>query len=163
MLARLKSENFTLAIGEPFDMCFFGITSLLGIDNYITLFAGSNGIGQFGGYFGIPSTPSFVGGMMSGPPPFSYFERAKNLIGQLMAAYFFPKTFVEPINEVLRPKLGQDFDAIVRMLLNINPSFNDLKNVFSYGNGCFRAPLDSCRFSKISSENLIFSNLFNPA
>ena len=59
LLLRLKDEKFDLALGEAFDMCFYGILELVGIKNYITIIPGS----MFpAAWLGIPSTPSFLPG-----------------------------------------------------------------------------------------------------
>uniref|UniRef100_A0A914CUK9 Cytochrome-c oxidase n=1 Tax=Acrobeloides nanus TaxID=290746 RepID=A0A914CUK9_9BILA len=68
-----------MAIGESFDACYYGVLEILGIDKYITVFSGSGFTTIFGGMIGIPSTPSFLPGMLAGMPPFSYVDRAKNL------------------------------------------------------------------------------------
>ena len=59
---KLKSENFTMAIGEPFDACFYAVIARLGIDNYISVYAGSGFNSFMNNKFGIPSTPSFLPG-----------------------------------------------------------------------------------------------------
>lgn len=54
-----KSENFDIALGEAFDLCYYGIVRRIGIDNYITVSSG--GIFEnVASTMGIPSTPSFV-------------------------------------------------------------------------------------------------------
>uniref|UniRef100_A0A914D6B6 glucuronosyltransferase n=1 Tax=Acrobeloides nanus TaxID=290746 RepID=A0A914D6B6_9BILA len=112
LMDQLKSENFTMSIGEPFDACYYGVLERLGINTYISALASSGMIASFGGLFGLPSTPSFLPGLFSGMPPLGYIDRAKNLIGHTMLQYWFPANFINPINEVLRPILGHDFEIM---------------------------------------------------
>uniref|UniRef100_A0A914DB59 glucuronosyltransferase n=1 Tax=Acrobeloides nanus TaxID=290746 RepID=A0A914DB59_9BILA len=112
LMERLKSENFDLAVGEPFDACYYGVLARLGIDNYISILASSGFFNAFAGYFGIPSTPSFVPGMMSGPPPFTYFQKAKNFALNNFMGWWFQNNFIFPITEIVRKDLDENFDVM---------------------------------------------------
>lgn len=53
----LARENFDIALGEPFDPCFYGIVEKIGVETYITTVMSPI---PDTSYFGIPSTASFV-------------------------------------------------------------------------------------------------------
>jgi hypothetical protein len=128
----LKTENFDIGIGEALDLCFFGIMRKIGINNYIS--TSSTGVWDgIPALFGVPSTPSFVPSMdfefaaeknhsnfigliNSMKPPFTYWERAKNL-----AQYFLMFNFAENFMygdtiKVLNEHFGGSFDPRVSFL-----------------------------------------------
>ena len=58
----LKKEKFDIGLGEPFDLCYYGVLHKIGLKNYITA--------TIGGVFdhrvspmGVPPAPSFVPSM----------------------------------------------------------------------------------------------------
>ena len=67
--------------------------------------------------------------MFAGMPPLGYIDRAKNLFGHIMMQYWFPANFINPLNEVLRPVLGHDFEIMViwiHFLTILKPIFSGL-------------------------------------
>ena len=59
---QLKAEKFDLALGENFDLCYYGVLRRIGVKNYITVFSTAQ-YENAAMVLGIPSTPSFVPGI----------------------------------------------------------------------------------------------------
>ena len=58
-----KAIQFDIALGENFDLCFFGVLKLIGVNNYISISSG--GVWeQTAMSFGVHPTPSFIPSMI---------------------------------------------------------------------------------------------------
>jgi len=57
---------------------------------------------------------SILGMFTSGSPPYSYFQRAKNLFGAIFMVYWMDRHFIQPLTVALKPILGNHYDAYVK-------------------------------------------------
>lgn len=127
MMSKLQEEKFDLALGEAFDLCYYGILEALDMKKYISVMPG----GMYpASWLGIPSTPSFLPGSMlfvklfkltklvmtTVPPPFSYLDRAKNFFSEALMNMF---TFVVfgPIENVIKNFTRNDFSVVVNFFV----------------------------------------------
>uniref|UniRef100_A0A914D3B1 glucuronosyltransferase n=1 Tax=Acrobeloides nanus TaxID=290746 RepID=A0A914D3B1_9BILA len=113
LMDQLKAEKFDLALGENFDLCYYGVLRRIGVKNYITVFSTTQ-YENAAMALGIPSTPSFVPGIFNGmKPPFTYLQRTTNLIAHLFSWQFLHTSFGGPANSFLKTIYGKDFEAMV--------------------------------------------------
>lgn len=108
----LKSEKFDVAIGESMDVCFYGIVRRAGIPKYISAFSTNLYVGA-ASILGLPALPSFIPGFIEVQPNMTYWDRARNLMTNVLLYYTGKQIFVDPIEKVVKAHLGEDFDTEV--------------------------------------------------
>ncbi|KAH7691433.1 UDP-glucoronosyl and UDP-glucosyl transferase, partial [Aphelenchoides avenae] len=110
LMETLKSEKFDVAIGESMDVCFYGIVRRAGIPKYISAFSTNLYVGA-ASILGLPALPSFIPGFIEVQPNMTYWDRARNLMTNVLLYYTGKQIFVDPIEKVVKAHLGEDFDT----------------------------------------------------
>lgn len=111
-MERLASEKFDMAIGECMDHCFYGIVRRAGIPKHISVFT-TQMYPASASILGLPALPSFLPGFIETTPNMTYWQRAQNLVMNVLSAANGKEAFLAPIERVIQRHVGEDFDAVV--------------------------------------------------